>query len=164
VPAGAFVELAARLDLICVISSCPFDLPISGWTINAPGGPTELIVEVAGRAALRGNGDFTFTRHGDKIDFEGLVDHRFDEPYDFENDFRWDNMSFAAPDPNGPGPLLFWPSEGVLLQDANRAQPFRMVSGWQQRVAGRLRVDPSGKLILDQEPVWTDISPNEIRR
>ena len=46
VPSGAFVELAARLDLICVVSSCPFDLPIPGWTINAPGGPTELIVEV----------------------------------------------------------------------------------------------------------------------
>ncbi|HEV8262782.1 MAG TPA: urea carboxylase-associated family protein [Burkholderiales bacterium] len=46
VPPGAFVELAARLDLICVVSSCPFDLPIPGWTINAPGGPTELIVEV----------------------------------------------------------------------------------------------------------------------
>jgi uncharacterized protein YcgI (DUF1989 family) len=46
VPAGGFVELNARMDLICVVSSCPFDLPIPGWTINAPGGPTELVVEV----------------------------------------------------------------------------------------------------------------------
>ena len=46
VPPGGYVELAARMDLICVISSCPFDLPIPGWTINAPGGPTELEVEV----------------------------------------------------------------------------------------------------------------------
>jgi uncharacterized protein YcgI (DUF1989 family) len=46
VPAGAFVELVARLDLICVVSSCPFDLPIPGWTINAPAGSTELIVEI----------------------------------------------------------------------------------------------------------------------
>lgn len=46
VPPGGYVELAARMDLICVVSSCPFDLPIPGWTINAPGGPTELVVEV----------------------------------------------------------------------------------------------------------------------
>jgi len=46
VPPGGSVELVARMDLICVISSCPFDLPIPGWTINAPGGPTELVVEI----------------------------------------------------------------------------------------------------------------------
>jgi uncharacterized protein len=46
VPAGGYVELVARMDLICVVSSCPFDLQIPGWTINAPGGPTELVVEV----------------------------------------------------------------------------------------------------------------------
>ena len=47
VPAGGFVEMKACLDLICVVSSCPFDLQIPGWTINAPGGPTELIVQVS---------------------------------------------------------------------------------------------------------------------
>ena len=47
VPPGAFVELEALMDLICVISSCPFDLPIDGWTINAGQGPTELVVEVS---------------------------------------------------------------------------------------------------------------------
>jgi len=47
VPPGGSVKLEARMDLICVVSSCPFDLPIPGWTINAPGGPTELVVEVA---------------------------------------------------------------------------------------------------------------------
>jgi uncharacterized protein YcgI (DUF1989 family) len=47
VPPGAFVELEALMDLICVISSCPFDLPIEGWTINAGQGPTELVVEVS---------------------------------------------------------------------------------------------------------------------
>ena len=46
VPPGGYVELAARMDLICVVSSCPFDLQIPGWTINAAGGPTELVVEV----------------------------------------------------------------------------------------------------------------------
>lgn len=46
VPPGAFAEFEARIDLICVVSSCPFDLPMADWSINAPGGPTELIVEV----------------------------------------------------------------------------------------------------------------------
>ena len=46
VPAGAFVELQARLDLICVVSSCPFDPRLAGWTINAETGSTELVVEV----------------------------------------------------------------------------------------------------------------------
>jgi uncharacterized protein len=45
VPPGGYVELMARMDLICVVSSCPFDLAIPGWTINASGGPTELVVE-----------------------------------------------------------------------------------------------------------------------
>lgn len=42
----AFVDLEALIDLICVISSCPFDLKPEGWTINAGGGPTELEVTV----------------------------------------------------------------------------------------------------------------------
>lgn len=46
VPPGAFVEMQALMDLICVVSSCPFDLEIEGWTINADQGPTELLVDV----------------------------------------------------------------------------------------------------------------------
>jgi uncharacterized protein len=43
---GAYVELLARMDLLCVISACPFDLQVPGWTINAAGGPSELLVEL----------------------------------------------------------------------------------------------------------------------
>jgi uncharacterized protein YcgI (DUF1989 family) len=46
VPPGAFVELEALMNLICVVSACPFDLAVDGWTINADAGPTELDVEV----------------------------------------------------------------------------------------------------------------------
>jgi uncharacterized protein YcgI (DUF1989 family) len=46
VPTGGYVELAALMDLVCVVSSCPFDLRLEGWTINAEGGPTELLIEV----------------------------------------------------------------------------------------------------------------------
>ena len=46
VPPGSYVELEALMDLICVVSSCPFDLAIPDWLINSEGGVTELIVEV----------------------------------------------------------------------------------------------------------------------
>jgi uncharacterized protein YcgI (DUF1989 family) len=44
---GAFVEIEALMDLICIVSSCPFDLPVDGWTINAKGGPSELVLEIS---------------------------------------------------------------------------------------------------------------------
>lgn len=47
VPPGAYVELTAVMDLICVVSSCPFDLHIDGWPINSESGPTELIIMVS---------------------------------------------------------------------------------------------------------------------
>jgi len=43
---GGYVEMEALMDLICVVSSCPFDLTVDGWTINADAGPTELVVKV----------------------------------------------------------------------------------------------------------------------
>ena len=46
VPPGAYVEIEAAMDLIAVVSSCPFDLPIDGWSINAEGGPSELILDL----------------------------------------------------------------------------------------------------------------------
>lgn len=48
VPPGAYVKLRALMDLICVVSSCPFDLSVEGWTINAASGPSELVVEWPG--------------------------------------------------------------------------------------------------------------------
>jgi uncharacterized protein YcgI (DUF1989 family) len=42
----AYVVLEALIDVICVVSSCPFDLAVEAWTINAAQGPSELIVEV----------------------------------------------------------------------------------------------------------------------
>lgn len=43
---GAFVEVEALMDVICVISSCPFDLPVEGWPINAAQGVTELLLDL----------------------------------------------------------------------------------------------------------------------
>jgi uncharacterized protein len=46
VPPGSYVELQALMDVICVVSSCPFDLSLTDWTINSGSGPTELLVDV----------------------------------------------------------------------------------------------------------------------
>ena len=43
---GGYVVLKARMDLICAVSSCPYDLVGPGWAINAPDGPTEIVVEL----------------------------------------------------------------------------------------------------------------------
>jgi len=43
---GGYVVLQARMDLICAVSSCPYDLAGPGWAINAPTGPTEILVEL----------------------------------------------------------------------------------------------------------------------
>ena len=43
---GAYAELEARMDLICVISACPFDMGEENWAVNAPGGPTEIEIEL----------------------------------------------------------------------------------------------------------------------
>jgi hypothetical protein len=47
VPPGADVELEALMDLICVISACPFDLNVDGWQINAGAEINEITVEVS---------------------------------------------------------------------------------------------------------------------
>jgi uncharacterized protein len=44
---GAYIELEALMDLICVVSSCPFDLNLQGWEINAGGTITEILVQVS---------------------------------------------------------------------------------------------------------------------
>ncbi len=43
---GASVTMEALMDLICVVSSCPFDMHAEGWEINAGNEPTELEIEV----------------------------------------------------------------------------------------------------------------------
>lgn len=43
---GGYVVLEALMDLVCAVSSCPYDLTGHGWAINAPGGPTEIIIDL----------------------------------------------------------------------------------------------------------------------
>jgi len=43
---GSYVVLEARMDLVCAVSSCPYDLAGHGWAINSPDGPTEILIEL----------------------------------------------------------------------------------------------------------------------
>jgi uncharacterized protein YcgI (DUF1989 family) len=43
---GGYVVLEACMDLVCAVSSCPYDLTGHGWAINAPDGPTEILIEL----------------------------------------------------------------------------------------------------------------------
>ena len=44
---GSRVTMEALMDLICVVSSCPFDMAREGWEINAGNRPTELEIRIA---------------------------------------------------------------------------------------------------------------------
>jgi uncharacterized protein len=44
---GDHVVLKALIDLVCVVSSCPYDLDLDDWPKNSPNGVTELEVLVA---------------------------------------------------------------------------------------------------------------------
>ncbi len=43
---GAYVELEALIDTICIVSACPFDISPEGWEINAGGVVSEIEVEI----------------------------------------------------------------------------------------------------------------------
>jgi uncharacterized protein YcgI (DUF1989 family) len=44
---GGYIKLEALLDLVCVVSSCPFDIKPPDWEVNRGGQVTELEVEVS---------------------------------------------------------------------------------------------------------------------
>jgi uncharacterized protein YcgI (DUF1989 family) len=48
VPPGSYVELEALMDLVCVVSACPFDLKIKDWEISSghTHGLSELVMEL----------------------------------------------------------------------------------------------------------------------
>jgi uncharacterized protein YcgI (DUF1989 family) len=43
---GDHVVLEALIDLVCVVSSCPYDLDLDDWPVNSPHGVTELEVRI----------------------------------------------------------------------------------------------------------------------
>lgn len=48
IPAGSYVTLEALEDVIAVVSACPFDVWLDGWTIGGkPPSPSEIVLEMA---------------------------------------------------------------------------------------------------------------------
>ena len=43
---GAYVVLKAHMNLVCAVSSCPYDLVGPGWNINDPAGSTEILIDL----------------------------------------------------------------------------------------------------------------------
>lgn len=112
----------------------------------------------AGQAKIRGDGDFSFARRGNLIDFQGVVEQSFDEPYDFENGTSFNQMSHKPTEWFD----TFTGDEARRLAQHERAQNFRMKAQWPRRATGQLRVNNDGTLSLESAQ-WTDIDPYEYR-
>lgn len=78
-----------------------------------------------GRLALESEGKFTATRRGERIHLEGIITHRFDDPYDFHE---------GQP----------YSSEPLLLEKYGRAKPFNRKGAWNRRIKGSIRTDNGG--------------------
>ena len=114
--------------------------------------------EFAGKAKIRGDGDFSFKRRRNLIDFEGDVEQSFDEPYDFENGTTFNRMSRDLTEIGDQ----FTGDEARRLAQHGRAQNFQMKARWPRRATGQLRVNDDGTLSLETVD-WTDIDPYEYR-
>jgi hypothetical protein len=112
-----------------------------------------------GEAMLRGDGKFKFTRRGKLIDFDGIVAHHYDEPFNFEmgRDFPNPAKGIHAPFDQIMG------SEGELLQKYGRAKPFDMHSQWVENVTGTLFFDSNGMLHVLDNPRRTTVDPRWAR-
>lgn len=106
--------------------------------------PDADLYAFAGEAILRGDGNFSFTRKGNMIEFNGLIHHQFNEPFNFEPEGK----TVPVPAGRGEAPYVVSPEEGMLLQDSGLAKPFRMYASWHQRLSGTLRVEPDGSVKL----------------
>jgi len=106
---------------------------------------------VAGKAQLRGDGDFKFTRQGDQIKFRGFVNHSYRDRYDFESGTEFPTLQMD--------PLTFQGEDARQLALHGRAKEFGIRSGWSQRVTGTLQVTPEGEIELVGDPKWADIDP-----
>jgi len=110
-----------------------------------------------GDAAIKGYGNITFTRHGNVIYVAGQVDMRFDERFDFEDEFGltgWlTHLSLRAPDVSA--------RELHELEVHGLAQPFRTQSSKLWLVTGQIVLvggdpDPSKSKFY-----WQELEPSE---
>jgi hypothetical protein len=102
-----------------------------------------------GRSSVRSEGTFRATRKGDRINVTGEVQHRLGMKRRGESTVE-DVYDFEAGQP-GSFPAL-------TLEEAGKAKRFPMTSEpRRQSVTARVRVQPNGRLVLEDKPAWGPI-------
>jgi hypothetical protein len=129
--------------------TAPFD-----WS-TLPGMDELDLWGVAGGAQLRGDGNFRFTRRGDKIEFQGLVDHNYRDRYNFESGTEFRTLQLSPP--------TFQGEDARQLALHGRAKEFGLQSQWAQLATGTLQIAPDGRIELVEPPRWVDVEPQEWR-
>ncbi len=128
-------------------------LKSSKWDKTFAANNPELAA-VVGQSNLHGDGDFTFTRDGDRITFTGTVRHTLEDDFDWER-----NKITPVPNPDRDGWLpyiLFRHNDAIELQDYARAKPFSIESVWAQRVTGTLLVRGDRRIL--ESIHWSDLA------
>lgn len=127
--------------------TAPFD-----WS-TLPGMGELDLWGAAGGAQLRGDGNFGFTRRGDKIEFRRLINHNYNDRYDFEAGTEFPTLQVSR--------RTFQGEDARQLALHGRAEEFGQQSQWSQRVSGTLQITPDGRLELIGEPQWIDSDPHD---
>lgn len=91
-----------------------------------------------GSSSIKSNGEFKAKRQGNTIFIDGIVNHKWQDIYDFH-------------------PMQSGGASAVSLVKAGRAKNFDITSKWKQRVTGTLQIK-NGNLIQPRL-IWEDINP-----
>jgi hypothetical protein len=98
-----------------------------------------------GQSTLGGTGSFNFRREGDRIHFEGLVDMKLVDQYDWQKG-EWGVL--PTPDEGFPLVEINRHDDAIKLQERAGAKPFALQSSWQRYVSGSL-IARDGQLVLE---------------
>lgn len=107
-----------------------------------------------GEAAIRSYGRITFTRRGEAIHVEGIVDFRFDEPYDYEPGF----LAYLASRTTADAPTIG--NDAMRrLAETGPARVFRTFARQLRLMEGVIALDGGEPDVERSWFVWKDITP-----